>query len=107
MNQKKSLQVSLFPPYVCKLDCNKEKFNLFLTFEGKKAGYGALTGEDSAMHFVKTYKVPLENVKYICAYTDGCMQYFENKEVSQKTIQNPDSIKDSGSERTLVIYSRD
>ena len=80
--------------------------NYILTFEGKKAGYGALTGEDAAMHFVKTYKVPLENVKYICAYTDGCMQYFENKEVSQKTIQNPDSIKDNGSERTLVIYTR-
>ena len=51
--------------------------------------------------------LPLQDSKYICAYTDGCMQYFENKEVSQKTIQNPDSIKDSGSERTLVIYSRD
>ena len=37
----------------------------------------------------------------------GLGKYFENEEVSQKTIQNPDSIKDSGSERTLVIYSRD
>ena len=81
--------------------------NYIITYEGKKVGYGALTGEETAMYFVKTYKVPLENVKYICAYTDGCMQYFENKEISQKTIQNPDSIKDGGSERTLVIFEKE
>lgn len=80
--------------------------NSIIMYNGKKAGYGALTGEDRAMDFVKTYKVPLENVKYICAYSDGCMPYFECEEVAKKTIQNPESIKESGSERTLVIYTR-
>lgn len=81
--------------------------NNIITYKGKKAGYGALTGEDSAMSFIKTYKVSLDKVKYICAYSDGCMSYFENKEVAQNTIQNPDSIKEHGSERTLVIYEKE
>ena len=80
--------------------------NSIISYNGKKAGYGALTGEDRAMDFVNTYKIPLDNVNYICAFSDGCLPYFENKEISQKTILNPDSIKTGGSERTLVIYEK-
>jgi len=80
--------------------------NYIITFNGKKAGYGALTGEDRAMDFVKAYKVPLENAKYIVAYSDGCMPYFENKEEAEKTLENPDRIAENGSERTLIIYEK-
>ena len=79
--------------------------NYIVTHKGKKVGYGALTGEDRAMDFVKTYKVPLKNAKYICAYSDGCMEYFEGKR-TKETLNNPDIIKQDGSERTLVIYER-
>lgn len=78
--------------------------NPIITYNGKKVGYGALTGEDTAISFVKTYTIPLEKAKYICAYSDGCMPYFENEEEAKKTLINPDRIKDDGSERTLVIY---
>ena len=80
--------------------------NYIVTHHGKKVGYGALTGEDRAMDFVKIYKVPLENAKYICAYSDGCMPYFENSAEITETLKNPDRIKENGSERTLVIYER-
>lgn len=78
--------------------------NPIISYNGKKVGYGALTGEDTAMNFVKIYKVSMERAKYICAYSDGCMPYFENKEEVEKTLTNPDRIKENGSERTLVIY---
>ena len=78
--------------------------NPIISYKGKKVGYGALTGEDSAMEFVKTYKVNLKNAKYICAYSDGCMPYFENKNESEKTIKNPERVAEHGSERTLILY---
>lgn len=80
--------------------------NYIVTHNGKKVGYGALTGEDTAMDFVKIYKIPLDNAKYICAYSDGCMSYFENKEEVEKTLANPNRIESDGSERTLVIYEK-
>ena len=81
--------------------------NYIVTHNGKKVGYGALTGEEEAMNFVKTNKVSLEKAKYICAYSDGCMTYFENKKEIEKTLQNPDRIVENGSERTLIIYERE
>ena len=81
--------------------------NYIVTYHGEKVGYGALTGEDSAMDFVKVYKVPLNNAKYIAAYSDGCIPYFDCKEEAEKTLTNPDRIREDGSERTLVIYEKD
>lgn len=80
--------------------------NYIVTYKGKKVGYGALTGEDRAMDFVKMYKVDLKNAKYIVAYSDGCMPYFENKNEIEETLDNPDRIKIDGSERTLIIYEK-
>lgn len=80
--------------------------NYIITHNGKKVGYGALTGEDGAMDFVEISKVSLERAQYIVAYSDGCMPYFENKQETEKTLQNPDRIAKEGSERTLIIYER-
>ena len=80
--------------------------NYIVTYNGKKVGYGALTGEESAMQFVEISKVPLGKAKYIAVYSDGCMPYFENKQETQKTLENPDRIIENGSERTLLIYER-
>ena len=80
--------------------------NYIVTYNGEKVGYGALTGEDRAMDFVKIYKVPLDKAKYIAVYSDGCMPYFENKEEAEKTLENPDRIAEGGSERTLVVYEK-
>ena len=80
--------------------------NYIVTYNGEKVGYGALTGEDRAMDFVKISKVPLDKVKYIVAYSDGCMPYFEDKKQIEETLNTPDRIKQHGSERTLVIYEK-
>lgn len=80
--------------------------NYLVTYQGEHVGYGALTGEQRAMDFVKIAKVPLKKAKYIVAYSDGCMPYFENKEEVKKTLENPDRIKENGSERTLIVYER-
>ena len=81
--------------------------NFLVTYQGRRVGYGALTGEDRAMDFVKVDKVPLKNAKYIVAYSDGCMPYFETKQEVKKTLENPDRIKENGSERTLILYERE
>lgn len=80
--------------------------NYIVTYKGNKVGYGALTGEDRAMDFVKIHKIPLDKAKYIVAYSDGCMPYFENQEETEKTLENPDRIVENGSERTLIIYEK-
>ena len=81
--------------------------NSIVTYHGKQVGYGALTGEERAMDFVKIYQVPLQDANYIVAYSDGCMPYFENQKEVKKTLENPDRIKENGSERTLIIYERE
>jgi len=80
--------------------------NYIVTHNGRKVGYGALTGEESAIQFVKIYKVDLKAAKYICAYSDGCMPYFEKEKLIKEVLTNPDIIKEDGSERTLIIYER-
>ncbi len=80
--------------------------NSIVTYHGKQVGYGALTGEERAMDFVKIYQVPLQDANYIVAYSDGCMPYFENKAEVEKTLTNPDRIREGGSERTLIIYQK-
>ncbi len=81
--------------------------NYLVTYQGERVGYGALTGEERAMNFVKIDKVPLKNARYIVAYSDGCMPYFANQEEVKKTLENPDRIKENGSERTLIMYERE
>ncbi len=81
--------------------------NYIVKYNGKHVGYGALTGEESAMNFVKVYQVPLKEAKYICAYSDGIMPYLVNKNEVEKTLNNPERIKKNGRERTLVIYEKE
>ena len=80
--------------------------NYIITYKGEKVGYGALTGEERALEFVKIYRVSLNNVKYIVAFSDGSLPYFENVIEAKKTLNNPDRIKEDGSERTLIIYEK-
>ena len=80
--------------------------NYIVTHNGKKVGYGALTGEERAIDFVKIYKVDLKDAKYVCAFSDGCIPYFEGEKIN-KTLENPDEmIKGNGSERTLIMYKK-
>ncbi len=68
--------------------------------------YGALTGENKAIPFVKTYTVPLQNAKYILAYSDGCEDCLKTKEQIKSVIENPEQIKEEIHEKTLLIYEK-
>lgn len=75
-------------------------------YNDKEVSFGVLSGEKEAEHYIDTYKVDLTDVKYICAYSDGCEPFFENKEKLKEIIQNPERLQNEGKERTLIIYER-
>lgn len=75
-------------------------------YEGKEVSFGVLSGEKEAEHYIDTYKVDLTGAKYICAYSDGCEPFFQDKEKLKEIIQNPEKLQNEGKERTLVIYER-
>lgn len=73
-------------------------------YQGKDVSFGVLSGEVEAEYYIDTYKVELENAKYICAYSDGCEKFLNEKEHIKKVMENPITIKKQGDERTLIIY---
>ena len=79
--------------------------NPTLKYNGEDITYGAM-GEKQAEYYINTFEVDLSNIKYICAYSDGAKPFFETEEGIRKLISNPESIKESGNEKTLIIYER-
>lgn len=75
-------------------------------YNNKEISFGVLSGEKEAEHYIDVYKVDLSEIKYICAYSDGCEPFFETKEIAKKIILEPEQLKNEGKERTLVIYER-
>ncbi len=75
-------------------------------YNNKEISFGVLSGEKEAEHYIDVYKVELSQIKYICAYSDGCEPFFETKEIAKKIILEPEQLKNEGKERTLVIYER-
>ena len=85
--------------------------------DGKCVSYGALTGEDTAIGFIKTGSVKIDKDDTIIVYSDGMSNYLTDKEFINNIINfNKDAFekymhnkpleddKKYGSERTLVIY---
>ena len=56
-------------------------------YEGKEISFGVLTGEKEAEHYIDVYKVDLSQVKYICAYSDGCEPFFSDIEKKLEKIK--------------------
>ena len=75
-----------------------------MKYQGKDISFGVLTGEKEAEYYIDTYAIDLTNIKYICAYSDGCEPYFQEKETMKKILKKPEMIEKEGKERTLVIY---
>ncbi len=75
-------------------------------YKEQEVSFGVLSGEKEAEHYIDTYKVDLTDVKYICAYSDGCEPFFDDKEKLKEIIQNPEKLQNEGKERTLIIYER-
>lgn len=77
-----------------------------MKYNGKEVSFGVLTGEKEAEHYIDVYKIDLSEVKYICAYSDGCEPFFEEKELMKDIVINPENLKNEGKERTLIIYEK-
>lgn len=75
-------------------------------YNGEEISFGVLTGEKDAEYYVDVYKVDLRNAKYIVAYSDGYEPYFGDTKNILNVLNNPESTKDAGVERTLIIYKR-
>ncbi len=75
-------------------------------YEGKEISFGVLTGEKEAEHYIDVYKVDLSQVKYICAYSDGCEPFFSDIEKRKELVKNPNILENEGKERTLIIYEK-
>ena len=78
---------------------------MWLKYTGR-FNIGSLTGQNKALKFIDTFQIPLDNAKYILAFSDGCAELLETKEQIKNVINNPDSIKDSQCEKTLLIYEK-
>ena len=76
-------------------------------YKGKDISFGAFSGEENAEYYIDTYKVNLKNVKYICAYSDGCEPFFYNKKSIKNTLEDLKSLDYTGKERTLIVYERE
>lgn len=79
--------------------------NLWLKYTGR-FNVGSLTGQKKALKFIDTFQIPLENAQYILAFSDGCAELLETKEQIRNVINNPESIKNSACEKTLLIYEK-
>lgn len=75
-------------------------------YNGEEVSFGVLTGEKTAEHYIDTYKIDLSEIKYICAYSDGCEPFFEKKDTLKEIIEEPSKVEKEGKERTLVIYKK-
>jgi len=73
-------------------------------YKGKDVSYGALSGEKTAEYYIDTYCVDISRAKYICAYSDGCEPFFEDKQSTMQLLQNVNTLKNTGKERTLIVY---
>lgn len=85
--------------------------------DGKCVSYGALTGEESAIDFIRTGKIKLENGDFIIIYSDGLSNFLPRKDFINQILNfekkqfeqfiNNESEKDYdkyGKEKTLVLY---
>lgn len=67
---------------------------------------GVLTGEEKALDFLMTFNISLKNAKYILVFSDGCLESINSKEKLKKVIENPESIRETKPEKTLIIYEK-
>ena len=87
--------------------------------DGKCVSYGALTGEETAVNFIKAGSVELQDGDTVILYTDGFSYYLTDKEFINSIINfDKDSFENYvnnksredyekyGKEKTLVMYKK-
>ena len=116
-------------PYIKKLGLNwdlpetrvivrKEyRNNLANIQDGKCVSYGAITGEEAAIEFIKQGKVKLEQGDMIAVYSDGFVNFLHNQEFIKQLLNfnnlefenyiNTTSLSNHekyGKEKTILVY---
>ncbi len=93
--------------------------NLNNIVDDKCVSYGALTGEEDAIKFIKSGQIKLEDGDIIIVYSDGFSYYLNdkgfinniinfNKEAFEKYVEDKskEDYEKYGKERTLIIYKK-
>lgn len=106
-------------PEARKIVRSKYRNNLNNIIDGKCVSYGALTGEESAVSFIRSGQLKLEDGDTIIVYSDGFSYYLNEFEfINNVTNFNKDSfekyvLKKSkedyekyGKEKTIVIFKK-
>lgn len=88
--------------------------------DGKCISYGALTGEESAISFIKFGQIELSDGDFIAVYSDGFTPFLKDEQfielfcnfdqikfetfINSKSLENPDKY---GKEKTIVLMKID
>ncbi len=104
-------------PETRKIVRSKYRNNLNNIIDGKCVSYGALTGEESAISFIRNGQTKLEDGDIIIVYSDGFSNFLTEKEFINKIInfnkytfekyienKSHEDYEKYGKEKTLVIY---
>ena len=106
-------------PKARKIVRSEYRNNLNNIIDGKCVSYGALTGEENAVSFIKSGQLKLEDGDTIIVYSDGFSYYLTDKDFINNLINfNKDSFEKYieekskedyeryGKEKTLVIFKK-
>lgn len=98
---------------------SKYRNNINNVVEGNCVSYGALTGEETAINFIKSGQLELDDGDIIIVYSDGFAYFLPekdfiyniinfNKNVFESYINNKskDNYEKYGKEKTLVIFKK-
>lgn len=98
---------------------SKYRNNLENIVDGKCVSYGALTGEESAINFIKNGTLKLEEGDIIIVYTDGFICYLNDREFINYIInfdkdtfekyideKSKEDNEKYGKEKTLVMFKK-
>lgn len=88
--------------------------------DGKCVSYGALTGEESAISFIKTGTVNLEKDDIVAVYSDGFSHFFQEKDFIDQLLnfqkrqfesyidsKSNENYSKFGKEKTIVLISNE
>lgn len=91
--------------------------NLNNIYDGKCVSYGAITGEKSAINFIKSGQIKLSNGDIILVYSDGFNEFLHDKEFISLIInfdkakfesyiktKSESDYEKYGKEKTLVLF---
>lgn len=104
-------------PEARKIVRSEYRNNLNNTVNGKCVSYGALTGEETAIHFIRSGQLKLEDGDIVIVYSDGFTYYLNDKEFINNIInfnkdifeeyiekKSKEDYEKYGKEKTLVMF---